>query len=124
MSPLERRLGAAWQLAAAELGLTVTVAAQVAVAGEPGTPGVALTVPVLVHGYGRPSGTAVVVVGQPSELSAGLLRQSRDNLYVATVAPHLVNYDREAYIALLCDWGCYGQGIARPAWYQPRSRPR
>jgi hypothetical protein len=114
MTRLERAIIAAWARAAAELGLRVTSPATLE-----GLHCAPCTVPVLVHDYGRPAGTVVLVLGEPSELLGGLLARAAQNYRTALLAPHFRSYDRERFVATLADWGYYGSPAERPAWLPP-----
>ncbi len=120
MTRLERAIIEAWARAAAELGVRVTSPATLE-----GLAPAPCTVPVLVHDYGRPAGTVVLVLGEPSELLGGLLARCAQNHRTALLAPHFRRYDRERYVATLGEWGYYGSPALRPAWLAlPGARAR
>jgi len=106
------RMSEDWQRAKRELGIRVDAPAEILLGG-----GTLIRVPALVHDFGAPRGTVVVVRHEE-------LRPYRESLlergysYSSYGVPDLNRpFDRENTIDMLCEWGWSGEMGKQPGWY-------
>jgi hypothetical protein len=113
MTVTEARVVAAWKEAAADLGVRFTAP-------------FVLTLPDgrkqehlgLVHQFGRPGGTLISVLHEPSE---SIWHPADDNYFMSILGPGYVRYERQKFIDTLDDWQFLGPESERPEWYSGKS---
>jgi hypothetical protein len=109
MSELESQVVDAWRKAAADLGIRFTAPFVTAVEGS------RVQFLGLVHSFGRPIGTVISVIGEPSEGRG----HPQDDQYFRSIlsGDSYQVYDRQLFIDTLDDWQFFGPNQERPPWY-------
>src|SRR5262245_39750776 len=109
MSELETQVVEAWRQAAADLGIRFTAPFVTEVDGK------RVQFLALVHLFGRPIGTVISVMDQPSD---GRGHPQTDQYFRSILNGECYRtYDRELFIETLDDWHYFGPEAERPSWY-------
>jgi hypothetical protein len=110
-SDAERRISAAWEVAAGELGLSLIGPTGV-LAVSPPAPYV-----VWVEHFGSTDGTVCGVVDADATEREAMNEWARDRgAYCSWLSHRYRVYDRDLFTATLDDWGWFGSGDT-PTWY-------
>jgi hypothetical protein len=109
MSDLRARIGAAWNQAAADLGIRFTSPYTVTLEN-----GKRIDCLGLIHNFGRPFGTLIFVHGEecgvrPEEIG--------EEYFYSELTDYYAQYDRKLFAATLDDWGWFGPQGQTPSWY-------
>ena len=106
---LRADIGAAWQEAAADLGLRLTAPFIVVDPGD----GAVYEVLALLHDFGAARGTLIVASGDPTPVPPA---KARRGYFFSKLEPAYAHYDRQLWLETLEDWRWCGAGDP-PAWY-------
>jgi hypothetical protein len=113
MTETEAKVVAAWQEAAADLGIRFTSPFVVAVADGRQHEHLGL-----VHQFGGRIGTLIRVIREPSEHSP---HPPGDDYYFSILGSGYARYERQFFIDTLDDWQFFGAESERPEWYAGKS---
>jgi hypothetical protein len=111
MTEIEAKVVAAWREAAADLGFRFT--SPYVVTFPDGSRQEHLG---LVHHFGRPIGTLISVIQEPSER---FRRPTGDDYFWSILGSGYSHYSRDDIVETLGDWGYFGPVASRPVWYAP-----
>ena len=75
-----------------------------------------MPVGVLVHGFGRVSGTLCALIGDHDTERQLNLEAERRGALPSLLSENYLKYDRELFVATLNDWGWFGRE-SPPAWF-------
>jgi hypothetical protein len=114
MTDTEAKVVAAWQEAAADLGIQFT--SPFLVTSSDGRRHEYLG---LVHQFGRRTGTLISVLHEPSEHAP---YPAGEDYYWSTLGSGYGRYERQSFIDTVDDWQFFGSESERPEWYTGKSR--
>jgi hypothetical protein len=113
MTDVETKVVAAWKEAAADLGIQFSAPCVVTLAEGRQQEHLGL-----VHHFGRPVGTLLSVLHEPSEKFP---RPEVADYFWSVLGPGYGRYERQAFIDTLDDWQYFGALSERPEWYSGKS---
>jgi hypothetical protein len=109
MTDTEAKVVAAWEEAAADLGVRFTTPFIIALSDGRRQEHLGL-----VHQFGRRIGTVISVLHEPSERTQ---HPGDDDYFTSILGPGYTRYERQEFIDTLNDWQFFGPDRERPEWY-------